>query len=806
MDPGGNDTFDKEAHSSQQGSSHQRLGQPDRSKHLKQRLVCGIQGCGKAFNRKDHLTRHQANHGTQSHPCDRCKKSFQRLDLLARHRARHDIRRNGSNRLACTPTSPPTLPALASAGQMLSGRQDADVIPADLGFLDHPLAGMSAISRIETLPHAEEYCDTSSDPAPSLVGPQVLPPVEMDWFATSLNADPLPINDWEQFLMDLNGAPTDVPVDLSWRDAFAPEMEYEGLVPTALAPLAREASAGGDCMASETSRLGSTLLDEKTRLELISTFPELPMLSSHPLFTCASLQAALDAYWEVFHVQIPMLHRKTFLASATRSTKLAIMVVIGQYHFPSPVTEFAEISLFIRARLLLDVTPDMTLVTFQTLLLCHIYDEFMSSSSAQFSAQCFCPTLVSVARRRSLLVRQGARQGETTRGREDQAMSLEQEWLAWVEEELAVRAAYTMWYIDSQLTAYWGQVCGRRHSVFSIQIRLPCSSVQWEASSAGDWSLARRTCPLPSHQQSRTDNTFLPGIDMTHQPKRALPGFSSSVKAALNASQEVDGSATAWTRLLLLHGLNAIVWDAKMHGSIALYGEVSNTWKTTLHYAMLKLRDPAFSSDTPLIAVKVYRDATALSLFSMYSDIVLLQVFAGADVVSGCRVGTQQYVAARRKLLSWIKTEDGRLAKWHAATYLEDVYRDDLAEKSPMTTAWTVYLATIICWAFSTLLTSRPMSPLTCKPPPQLAIPGALAFIGTVASGRLEDLDSGDQTVRNQFNLLAAADFFVISKSPHWGVGKLYSLLSQRPKLMPRALAIDASKTLKTLMASMVSE
>ncbi|KAK4687884.1 hypothetical protein P7C73_g2226, partial [Tremellales sp. Uapishka_1] len=737
-----------------------REGQPDGSKHLKQYLVCGIEGCEKAFNRKDHLTRHQANHGTQKHPCDRCSKSFQRLDLLARHRTRHDVARNRSkSSVSGAPiASVSSLPDSVTPPTGVASQTEPNLfdIPSDRTT---PLSPGIRMLPDEALLHPSLSQHRGSSPPSTSTD-------EMDWLPAPLDVNPPIIDDWEHFLQQLNGTSVEVPADLSWLDAFAPEMHDEGPLSTPLTPQG-SLRDGGYHMAVEADRLGSTI--------------EIPNLVSSPAFTCTALQTALDTYWQAFHSQLPMLHRKTFLPSSTRSTKLAIMILIGQYHLPAPVTQFAEMSALIRASLMKEVTPDTTLITFQTLLLCDIYDEYMSSSSAQFMAQCFCPTLVSVARRRSLLVRQGPPPGVFLRDENPQGEALEREWLAWIDEELAVRAAYTMWYIDSQLTAYWGQVCGRRHSVFAVQIRLPCTSLEWEASTAYEWLSAHRAVPPPTHVHSRADNTFLPGIDMAHQPKRALPGFSESVKAALTISQEVDGSASAWTRMLLLHGLNAIVWDVKMHGSI-----VRHTWKATLHYAMLKLRDPTFSPDTPLMAVKAYRDATALSLFSMYSDVVLLQVFAGANVVSGCRVGTQQYVAARRKLLSWIETEDGRIARWHAGTFLEDVYRDDLVGPSPMTTAWTVYLATIICWVFSVLLTSSAALPLSETPPPQLAIPGALAFLASVTSGKPEDYES-TQSSWNKFNLLAAGEFFITSKGSHWGV------------------AMDAAKTLKALMTSMLA-
>ncbi|KAK4540020.1 hypothetical protein LTR36_009836 [Oleoguttula mirabilis] len=53
------------------------------------RHPCEWPGCGKAFNRSDHLQRHMLNHGPEDSSCPRCSAIFKRQDLLDRHIARH---------------------------------------------------------------------------------------------------------------------------------------------------------------------------------------------------------------------------------------------------------------------------------------------------------------------------------------------------------------------------------------------------------------------------------------------------------------------------------------------------------------------------------------------------------------------------------------------------------------------------------------------------------------------------------------------------------------------------------------------
>ncbi|KAK6438941.1 hypothetical protein LTR95_004858 [Oleoguttula sp. CCFEE 5521] len=51
--------------------------------------VCNWDGCGKIFQRSDHLQRHTLNHTTRDSTCPRCSAHFKRRDLRDRHLARH---------------------------------------------------------------------------------------------------------------------------------------------------------------------------------------------------------------------------------------------------------------------------------------------------------------------------------------------------------------------------------------------------------------------------------------------------------------------------------------------------------------------------------------------------------------------------------------------------------------------------------------------------------------------------------------------------------------------------------------------
>ncbi|GAA5828891.1 hypothetical protein JCM11251_005910 [Rhodosporidiobolus azoricus] len=64
------------------------------------RYACDYEGCGKAFSRPDHLSRHKLNHNpTTVYECNKCPKTFVRMDLLVRHQERHDRKERGEEPL-----------------------------------------------------------------------------------------------------------------------------------------------------------------------------------------------------------------------------------------------------------------------------------------------------------------------------------------------------------------------------------------------------------------------------------------------------------------------------------------------------------------------------------------------------------------------------------------------------------------------------------------------------------------------------------------------------------------------------------
>ncbi|BGP24901.1 hypothetical protein JCM10295v2_003821 [Rhodotorula toruloides] len=73
-------------------------GQPEKKRRRRtaedgKRYACDYEGCGKAFSRPDHLSRHKLNHNPST--IYQCPKTFVRMDLLVRHTERHERKERG---------------------------------------------------------------------------------------------------------------------------------------------------------------------------------------------------------------------------------------------------------------------------------------------------------------------------------------------------------------------------------------------------------------------------------------------------------------------------------------------------------------------------------------------------------------------------------------------------------------------------------------------------------------------------------------------------------------------------------------
>ncbi|KAM0752797.1 hypothetical protein T439DRAFT_323409 [Meredithblackwellia eburnea MCA 4105] len=126
--------------------------------------ICSWPGCGKAFSRVDHLSRHSLNHTpNQIYKCDRCSREFVRSDLLVRHVERH-VKREESITTGIKPTR--QLPANIT---IINARQQDSASNAD-----SPASSSSA--PLPPPPPPAPPVASTSTAASNLIDPALVPP------------------------------------------------------------------------------------------------------------------------------------------------------------------------------------------------------------------------------------------------------------------------------------------------------------------------------------------------------------------------------------------------------------------------------------------------------------------------------------------------------------------------------------------------------------------------------------------------------------------------------------------------------
>ncbi|KAM0752576.1 hypothetical protein T439DRAFT_178199 [Meredithblackwellia eburnea MCA 4105] len=698
-----------------------------RSKHREIEVTCDFPGCGKKFRRLDHLSRHKVNHSSTTYPCELCGKSFKRQDVLSLHKARHA--RDGSDgstfpssaSLSATTVSKPPRTTANAASPPSILVLDSEQVPPSQVEPAPPSPGPCLVDQ--SLSHAGSC---SLDSIPVADDPSV---PTFDWGYYGLSEQP----DWDSLLAVLGDSQpfgddegggggssfgwTPLPhpghsasVDVEMLQGGNEEetnaldssilMEKKGEVRNEVEEQGYDPTSRNRLQFVE--RHPSVTVSETARLKLLEEIPDFLLLGTkNPLSLSAShLNAALESYWDRFDPQVPIVHRGTFDPEKSNPLLLAIMIIIGSYYLPTPDTTFSGISLTIRARLVLSLTPNLPTPVFQTFVLCHIFDDYMSTSAAHFSAQVFSSVLIAVTRRNGLMVQRniGINQNDT----------VEDQWKAWVDQQSTIRTAYSLHFLDALLPVAWGQSCSRRQGIFATRLPIPCSAGEWNARTSHSWRQAHTVVSVSTNDEEGTvdpDIHYTPAFEPAYMPSIAPPGFSQSLKSALNIKETCSGSENPWTRTLLLLGLTTIAWDLQTRGSsgVLFQDGLRREWRVPLRAAFLRLNDHAWDPEAPRTAIGLNRDIAALSIISLLSDVISLQIFCGMSVVAGCSVGPEQKSAARVKLSRWAHGIDGGPAAWHAAEYLEDFYTDYVDQPPSLATAWAVFVATIATLSFSLL-------------------------------------------------------------------------------------------------------
>lgn len=379
---------------------------------------------------------------------------------------------------------------------------------------------------------------------------------------------------------------------------------------------------------------------------------------------------AIGLYWTHVAPSFPFIHRGTFDVDNAPAELLVMMAVTGLAR-STHGTRRDDRGLVrrIRARLVEDrFGLEMDLATLQAFTLCHVYDVWHGDTETLFIAQCMWPVVVAHSRKQGI----GVAGVHAPDGRGAAA------WVAWAKDEERRRAAYSILYIDTQISAFWSQHPSRQLSIFAHNIKLPAPRAQWEAMTPADWLRAREGSDggnggsgsgsgagagtgaqrrsggangshSHSHNPNGTDSKssgsnrtgYMPGLHPEFQVSVVTEGYSSAVLAALAGDGtpiriDLDNSFQV---MLVLSGLCAIAWDCRTRGGMGIrFRDGTKHWRTVVRNAVVGLR-AAYEHGTAHLPscteMRDVRDYLAISIIAILSDIPMLQVAAGASNICG---------------------------------------------------------------------------------------------------------------------------------------------------------------------------
>ncbi|KAL5340396.1 fungal-specific transcription factor domain-containing protein [Aspergillus crustosus] len=452
------------------------------------------------------------------------------------------------------------------------------------------------------------------------------------------------------------------------------------------------------------------------------------------VLSLSKMQTYIGSYWYHFHVQLPILHRPTFVADKAPNLLLLAVIAIGAATLDSihgqEVTEAAsELADFIMWHLRWEIfmegdfRPPAKLWIFQSLLLLEVYEKMYSTRALHERAHIHHDTTLTLMRRGSSLIGRHSfdspgslrddRQARSTSGSTmTPDFAADESWTHWIKTEATRRVAFAAFILDSTHATMFGH--SAKMVAHELRLPLPCDEALWSATSAAE--VARVQASL--HANGVRPAMFLDGL------KRTLNG------------QRVR--TNAFGRTILMAGLLSVSWHMNQRDlqvsslgvAHALGGR--DKWRSALLRAFDNWRrdfDEALGQTGLGSYPNGYRGRYALDEDNVFEsrdvlhglahmashvDVVDCQIFAGARRLMGRTITARDYNAAREKMVDrWATKATARDATFYALKFLAECLLDNHhgspdgeaelycgREDYLLNRPWVIYVATLVVWCY----------------------------------------------------------------------------------------------------------
>lgn len=403
------------------------------------------------------------------------------------------------------------------------------------------------------------------------------------------------------------------------------------------------------------------------------------------MFTLESVSSWLNAYWSMFHVRWPILHRGTFQITQAPLDLLLSMITLGMHS--SNDLSIRSLAVEIHTTLRYNIYqkqefgPPVSLWVYQALFLIQVFELFTSNLKQHRLAQMFHPVLIEAMRQAipsdALTVR------SETFGESNTPLTLQQ-WHKWITRESVKRIAFFVFALDSTSTL----VFGNQPLLYVTDVSMPLLAEEhhWEAENFEVWAAQKPTIEPP---------TILHMLKAFVQCESPLPKLSP------------------WNMLLLLHGLLSVDISLKqkkfvpgmklskreIDGWCSLVFEAYQKWNRC--YYSIFLNNNILPFGHPF--VKECRSLYNLACIYSKTRLTYLQAFAKAvtDPVDGSV--TSKTVAPLRYVKIWANTENARYSTSNALEILDMLLREKIESAPRYDTliyhSWCYYVAALVLWS-----------------------------------------------------------------------------------------------------------
>ncbi|KAL4876662.1 fungal-specific transcription factor domain-containing protein [Aspergillus karnatakaensis] len=458
------------------------------------------------------------------------------------------------------------------------------------------------------------------------------------------------------------------------------------------------------------------------------------MEDDNHVLSLSKMQTYIGSYWYHFHVQLPILHRPTFVADKAPNLLLLAVIAIGaatldSIHGPEVTEAASELADFIMWHLRWEIfmegdfRPPAKLWIFQSLLLLEVYEKMYSTRALHERAHIHHDTTLTLMRRGSSLIGRHSfdspgslrddRQARSTSGSTTTPdFAADESWTHWIKTEATRRVAFAAFVLDSTHATMFGH--SAKMVAHELRLPLPCDEALWSATSAAE--VARVQASL--HANGVRPAMFLEGL------KRTLNG------------QRVR--TNAFGRTILMAGLLSVSWHLNQRDlqvsslgvAHALGGR--DKWRSSLLRAFDNWRrdfDEALGQTGMTAFPNGYRGRYALDEDNVFEsrdvlhglahmashvDVVDCQIFAGARRLMGRTITPRDYNAAREKMVDrWATKASARDATFYALKFLAECLLDSNhgdpdsegelycgREDYLLNRPWVIYVAALVVWCY----------------------------------------------------------------------------------------------------------